>query len=271
MDSRLKVIKQLLDSGAEFTFQNFCYPSENYPGQYGGADTSDWLEWKTRVKNIVVKSMADDSPAVKMAIQAIRIHTSGYGPDHFERAKAALLKALTNTENALIEDVFGELRDEESESLSPIFSNKVFIVHGHDAGLKNDVERFVHEIGLEPIVLHRQADNGDTVIEKFEKNSDVGYVFILLTPDEIAFTVDQINVPDDLRQKEYRVRPNVIFEFGYFVGKLGRSRVCCLHKGDVTIPSDLGGLVYKKVENSIESQAYAIIKELKNAGYLIKV
>ncbi|PPK73450.1 putative nucleotide-binding protein with TIR-like domain [Methylobacter tundripaludum] len=271
MDSKLKVIKQLLNTGAAFTFHNFCYPDNDYPGQCAGADTSDWIEWKTRAKNVVIKSMADDSPAVMMAKQAIRIYTSGHGPDQFERAKATLLKALTNTENALREDIFGELRDEESESSSPIFSNKVFIVHGHDAELKNDVERFVHEIGLEPIVLHRQADNGDTVIEKFEKNSDVGYVFILLTPDEIAFTVDQMNVSDDLRQKEYRVRPNVIFEFGYFVGKLGRSRVCCLYKGEVTIPSDLGGLVYKKVENSIESQAYAIIKELKNAGYLVKV
>jgi len=38
---------------------------------------------------------------------------------------------------------------------------------------------------LEPIVLHRQPDEGKTIIEKFEKHEDVGYVFILLTPDAI--------------------------------------------------------------------------------------
>ena len=150
-------------------------------------------------------------------------------------------------------------------------SRRVFIVHGHDHELKNDMERFIHEIGLEPVVLHRQPDDGATIIEKFEKNSDVGYAFILLSPDEIAFTVDQLEVPENSRKTEYRPRPNVIFEFGYFVGKLGRSRVCCIHKGDVAIPSDLSGLVYKKIEASVDSQGYAIIKELNSAGYNIKV
>ncbi len=271
MESRLKVVEQLVEVGNNFTFQNFCYPNGSFPGKFGGADSSEWLEWKTRVKNFVNKSMAEDSPAVDMVSEALFIPTSGNEPAQFERAKATLLKALVNIADALKEDVYGELKNEESENSSPALSNKVFIVHGHDFELKNDVERFVHEIGLEPIVLHRQADNGATVIEKFEKNSDVGYVFVLLTPDEIAFTIDQINVPEDSKKKEYRARPNVIFEFGYFVGKLGRERVCCLHKGKTAIPSDLKGLVYKKIENNIDSQAYAIIKELKAAGYKIKV
>jgi predicted nucleotide-binding protein len=170
-----------------------------------------------------------------------------------------------------MEDAYGELKQKESENISPVLSNKIFIVHGHDSQLKTDVERFIHEIGLEPVVLHRQADKGNTVIEKFEENSDVGYAFILLTPDEIAMTKDQLAVDETDRVKESRARPNVIFEFGYFVGKLGRSKVCCLHKGDVEIPSDLAGLVYKKVDESIDAQAYAIIKELKSAGYDIRV
>lgn len=59
---------------------------------------------------------------------------------------------------------------------------KVFVVHGRDEVAKTGLEAFLHEIGLEPIVLHRQADEGLTIIEKFEKHSDVGYAFILLTP-----------------------------------------------------------------------------------------
>lgn len=178
---------------------------------------------------------------------------------------------MDNTKNALIEDVYGELKEAESENKSAVLSNKIFIVHGHDSQLKTDVERFIHEIGLEPVVLHRQTDNGNTVIEKFEKNSDVGFAFILLTPDEVSMTKDQLDLPDGSRKIEYRARPNVIFEFGYFIGKLGRSRVCCLHKGEVSMPTDLAGLVYKKVDESIDNQAYAIIKELKNAGYKIRV
>ena len=33
----------------------------------------------------------------------------------------------------------------------------------------------------------------------------------------------------------------MIFELGYFVGKLGRGRACLLRRGEIEIPSDLGG------------------------------
>ena len=72
-----------------------------------------------------------------------------------------------------------------------------------------------------------------------------------------------------IRTKERRTRQNVIFEFGYFVGRLGRNRVCCLYKGDVVLPSDLDGLVYKKIDGNLDSQSFAILKELKAAGYKI--
>jgi predicted nucleotide-binding protein len=271
MDSKIKLIEKLIEVGNEFSTQNFCFPNDYDSQQFGGPDTAEWLEWKTRAQNIVDASMADNSAAVKLANKAIHIHTSGNELIKFEEVKSTLITALENTKNALTEDAYGELMQKESENSSPILSNKVFIVHGHDSQLKNDVERFIHEIGLEPVVLHRQADKGNTVIEKFEEYSDVGYAFILLTPDEISMTKDQLKVEEGDRIIEHRTRPNVIFEFGYFVGKLGRSKVCCLHKGDVVIPSDLAGLVYKKVDDSIDAQAYAIIKELKSAGYDIRV
>jgi hypothetical protein len=148
-------------------------------------------------------------------------------------------------------------------------SNKVFVVHGRDEISKTNLEVFLHEIGLEPVVLHRQADEGMTIIEKFEKHSDVGYAFILLTPDEIAYLASENTLSDEDRNKEYRARPNVIFEFGYFIGKLGRSRVCCLHTGQTSLPSDVSGMVYKRFEKNIEEIAYSIIKDLKASGYTL--
>ena len=41
-----------------------------------------------------------------------------------------------------------------------------------------------------------------------------------------------------------RSRQNVIFEFGYFIGKYGRTRVRALVKGDIEIPSDYSGVLY---------------------------
>ena len=148
-------------------------------------------------------------------------------------------------------------------------TKRVFVVHGRDEAAKTSLEVFLHEIGLEPVVLHRQADEGMTIIEKFEKHSDVGYAFILLTPDEVAYLASDEDRADQERSKEFRARPNVIFEFGYFVGKLGRSRVCCLYTGNVSLPSDVSGMIYKRYDRSIEEVAYNVIKDLKASGYAV--
>jgi len=156
------------------------------------------------------------------------------------------------------------------DDVKPKRSNKVFVVHGRDEVSKTSLEVFLRENGLEPIVLHRQADEGLTIIEKFEKHSDVGYAFILLTPDEIAYLAPDDSKPDNERGKEFRARPNVIFEFGYFVAKLSRARVCCLHTGDVELPSDVSGMIYKKFNHNVEEVAYSIIKDLRAAGYELR-
>jgi predicted nucleotide-binding protein len=272
MDSDLDLLKALLDEGRAFTFDNFSYRAEDeYKGQFGGEDTPEWMAWKTRSMNAVQRLSSEGSAPTLLVKEAMTIRTDGNGPDRFERAKATLLTALEMVNSAMRLDSYGELRTAESRSSSPLLSNRVFVVHGHDVGLKIDVERFLREIGLEPVVLHRQPDQGATIIEKFEKHSDVGYAFILLTPDEMAFTVDQKDIAETDRSIELRARPNVIFEFGYFVGRLGRDRVCCLCKGSVTVPSDLSGLVYKRVDDGLDAQAYAIIRELRAAGYDIRV
>ncbi|EIF50450.1 TIR domain-containing protein [Sulfurovum sp. AR] len=148
-------------------------------------------------------------------------------------------------------------------------SNKVFIVHGRDELAKTNLEILLQDMGLETIVLHRQADEGQTVIEKFEKHGkDVGYAFILLTPDEIAYLESEESLADQDRKKEKRARPNVIFEFGYFIGSLGRNRVCCLYTGGVMLPSDLSGFVYKQYNNSVEEVAWSIQKDLKAIGII---
>lgn len=143
---------------------------------------------------------------------------------------------------------------------SPLTSNKIFIVHGHDAGTKESVARFIAQLGLEPIILHEQANQGRTIIEKFEDHSDVGYAIVLITPDDTGSSVKE---PSKVRQ---RARQNVIFEFGYFLGKLGRKNVAGLVKGDIEAPSDYSGVLYIPLDES-GGWRLLLIKELKSAGY----
>ena len=78
------------------------------------------------------------------------------------------------------------------------------------------------------MILDEQANKGQTVIEKFEGNADVDFAVVLLTPDDKGSLADSPGEPTKTRPRQ-----NVIFELGFFVGKLGRKRVCALHKSRV--------------------------------------
>lgn len=162
-------------------------------------------------------------------------------------------------------------KTKKDKKLSMEKGKKVFIVHGHDEKLKNQLEIFLTEIGLSPVILHRKPDEGLTIIEKFEKYSDVGYAFILLTPDDISYSISEENIPEEKRRKERRARQNVVWEFGFFVGKLGRNNVCCLYKEGVTLPSDVSGMIYKEIGDKVDEVSFAIIKDLRAAGYDLKL
>jgi predicted nucleotide-binding protein len=265
----LNQIQRLVEESEKFTFQNFCYPNSQ-SSQNGGSDKPEWLTWRTRSYNLVNQLVASNSPAAILAEKTQHIPTRGFGPQNFQLLKETMIESLKLVALNIKNDSFGELKKQTTKSTAGTRSNKIFVVHGHDHALKTEAENFLNEIGLEPIVLHKKPDEGQTIIEKFEKHSDVGYAFILLTPDEIAYTIEQEELDDSKRKKEKRARPNVIFEFGYFVGRLGRNRVCCLYKG-VELPSDLSGLLYKKIDSTVAAQGYEIIKELKAAGYQINL
>ena len=123
-------------------------------------------------------------------------------------------------------------------------SRKVFIVHGRDEAAKEGAARFMEKVGLQPIILHEQPNAGRTIIEKFETYSDdVAFAVILLTPDDIG---SEVSDPPKLQP---RARQNVIMELGYFMGRLGRTRVCALHKGSVERPSDYQGVLYIEMDS----------------------
>lgn len=270
MESVQRQLVMLIEEGEKFTFSNFCLPSP-FGSQYGGPDTPQWLTWKTRSANLIKQVVSGDSPPIKLLDIGLKVHTERHAENNFDTAKSNIIEALRTTLEITKQDTFNELIKSASKSTSAVLTNKIFVVHGHDHTLTTEVENFLRDIGLEPIVLHKKPDEGQTIIEKFEKHSDVGYAFILLTPDEIAYTIDQKEIDEKNRKTELRARPNVIFEFGYFVGKLGRNRVCCLYKGTVTLPSDLSGLIYKKITTNVESEGFSIIKDLKAAGYKLQI
>ena len=138
-------------------------------------------------------------------------------------------------------------------------SNNVFIVHGHDEQAKESSARFIEKLGLNAVILHEQANEGQTIIEKLEKHTDAAYAVVLFTPDDVG--ASSIS-PENLQP---RARQNVLVELGYMAAKIGRSRVCVLRKGNVEIPSDFLGVLYIDID-AAGAWRLTLAKELKVAG-----
>ena len=115
---------------------------------------------------------------------------------------------------------------------------KVFLVHGQNNEVKQTVARFLERHGLDVTILHEKANKGRTLIEKFVEHSDVGFAVVLLTPDDFGGSIKRP------KKKNKRARQNVILELGFFIGKLGRPRVCAIYSDGVELPSDFDGVLY---------------------------
>ena len=141
-------------------------------------------------------------------------------------------------------------------------SNKIFIVHGHNDLMKNEVARTIDNLKLKPIILHEQPNKGRTIIEKFTEYTDVAYAIVLFSADDIAYPKSKS--PDNA---QYRARQNVIFELGFFIGKLGRERVIVLHEAgvDIEVLSDYHGVLYV-IYDTLGAWKTKLVQELRESG-----
>ncbi len=143
---------------------------------------------------------------------------------------------------------------------APETSRRVFLVHGRDERIKEAVARVLQQLDLQPIILHEQPDRGRTIIEKFEDYADVGFVVVLMTADDLGG-------PQSTPSGSYRPRSrqNVLLEMGFFLGLLGRSRVCVLYEVGVEMPTDYSGVLYKKLDDE-GAWRFHLGKEIQAAG-----
>jgi len=152
------------------------------------------------------------------------------------------LSRWANTIEIKIENLIDRRR--KTAFLAP-YDKKIFIVHGHDHLILNELETILREsFKLNPVILTRESDNGDTIIEKFERYaSECAFAFVLVTPDDMVQS----------KGKQYfQGRPNVLFELGWFCGRYGRDKVRVLRQRDTQLPSDLNGLISINFQDSLQ-------------------
>ena len=153
-----------------------------------------------------------------------------------------------------------ESSGKDPEVNTTIAAKQVFVVHGRDDGTRDMVARFIGGLGLEPVILQEQPNEGRTIIEKFEDHAQTaGFAVAICTPDDVGALAGE---PARLKP---RMRQNVVFELGYFAGAIGRKRVCALVKGDIEKPSDYDGVMYIPMIDS-DSWKVPFVRELRAAG-----
>lgn len=137
----------------------------------------------------------------------------------------------------------------------------VFIVHGHDEAALHESARSLDELGLDHTILREKPNAGRTLIEKFEDYSDAGFAVVLLTPDDRG---GPIRAPYE--EQAPGARQNVVLELGFFLGRLGRNRVCALHREGVEIPCDYAGVALTRLDDA-GVRKLELARELKEAGF----
>lgn len=174
---------------------------------------------------------------------------------YFEEGDADFLTDLNSNPDEFFTNVFEIL-----ETYNDVrYSRDIFIVHGRDHEYKNSFVSLLEKLGFRPIVLQDEPSQSLTIIEKLERDmAKIGFGFVLYTPDDFGRLEGESEQP--------RARQNVVFEHGYLLGSLGRSRTCAILKGMLEIPSDIQGMVYTQI-NDFATEHSKITRILQEAGY----
>lgn len=247
--SECEKIRKLIDDGDKLILKR--------------ADTSnpEFQVWKFRVTKYISERFGEESINMK-AFDKIKFSLGFY----FGMTKEEFIndcKHGIETTKAMLNNYLEDMNDNKTIMITNDNKNKsqfnyesVFVVHGHDDALKEKVARIIEKQHIKAIILSEQTNKGKTIIEKFEEYADVPCAICLFTKDDIA--IDKGN------QKElFRARQNVVFETGYFMGKIGRKKVIILSDGEIDMPSDLSGVLYIS-NNNWETD---VLKELRKIGY----
>ena len=241
----------------------------------------EFKKWRRNTEIAITKTFDEDPSHIKdfKSISYLGvINLSRRTPD-YEHQQAYLrgLDLAASVLESMIEEIEeywkpetaeDMLEQEEDENRTPASSaaqekertntNEIFVIHGRDNEAKETVARFLEQLGLKPIILAEQPSQGRTIIEKFEQHTQVGFAVALLTPDDAG------SLQDDRNTLNPRARQNVIFELGFFIGKLDRKGVCALTKGEVEIPSDYAGVEYIPFDDR-GGWKLRLVKELRAA------
>jgi predicted nucleotide-binding protein len=199
-------------------------------------DADRFTAWETRTLGILESTYSSESPTLQRFIQPPVVEAGANAAWADNQRSARLEKHVRHLE-ALLETIPPGAQAVAAGRPGSAMGNRVFLVHGHADSLVNEVARFLEGLKLEVVVLREQPNMSKTIIEKFEDYAEVRFAVVLLYGNDRGGLATE-----PTESYRLRARQNVIFELGYFIGRLGRDRVCALHAPGVELPSDYAGI-----------------------------
>jgi hypothetical protein len=252
----IETLRELIKRGEELMPQGGDAVIEGY----NGALQPDYVSWRLQAISAIEELGRSGKPLLR------EIDSDKEGSFFYESSAARVLGVLKAALAIAQRDgrITGPRIEPSPAMKTPLGSTggatagDVFVVHGHDTALLNQVTRFLEKLELKAVVLFEQAGRGQTVIEKLETSSNVAFAVVLLTPDDVGRAVKD-------KPLRPRARQNVVLELGFFIGKLGRSQVAVMYDESVELPSDYRGVEYIKVDAE-GAWKLRLARELKQAS-----
>jgi predicted nucleotide-binding protein len=185
--------------------------------------------------------------------------TSFQGPEIAKAAFEAAVDAACAGNNLAVK------LPESVENTDP-YATRIFVVHGHDDPAREQLERILLILGLEPFVLQNTSGGGMTIIEALErqigKEPEAKFGIILMTPDDMGYASR-----DGADRIQPRARQNVVMEMGMLLASLTRQKVVILVKGHLEQPSDAHGIIYLHFNNHVKEVVPRLTERLRAAGF----
>lgn len=144
--------------------------------------------------------------------------------------------------------------------VKPAKNNTLFVVHGRDTDLNEDMFALLRALNLNPIewsaaVAKTKGNNPDVDKIIGGQMKSVQGIVVLISPDEQAKLKPKFCDPANPSEKTLRdqARPNVLFEAGWAFGAYP-SKTLLVRVGNTRPISDLGGKHIIKLSNSPASR-----------------
>jgi predicted nucleotide-binding protein len=231
-------------------------------------DGPEHKAWKAKVAAVMESSLGKDSDTLReFKEQRYYIGVYSGAPGEAQRDAEYFADRVRDAAGLIEAAIYQlDLQSDPGEGESMTAQTKdpngpIFVVHGHNDARKYELMRLLDRAATpEAIVLHEQANRGQTILEKFEHHAQTAsFAVVLLTGD------DEGRLRGSASDMAPRGRQNVIFELGVFIGALGRSNVAVLMDDGVEKPSDISGLVYISLD-AAGAWRHSLLKELQAAG-----